>query len=475
MALYQTMKQIRLLLLLISLLLGSLSYGYNLPTLGSPSALSPAQQKKLAREFMQAVRQEVPLVNDALVNNYVRSLGYKLASHSGAVGQRFHFFIVQSNIINAFSGPGGNIGIDSGLILSTQNESELAAVMAHEIAHTTQDHIAQTLSAANHDTWLTMGAMLAAIALGAAAHSPDAAVGGAMAASAGGTASMLSFSRTFEREADEIGMRTLYKSGFNPYGMPDFFAHMQRLTMDDDDLYSFLNTHPVTQERIADAENRAAQYPKRKYRNSMNYYLMRARLRALYTPYAADAVNFFKAQLNNKSPAVYYGYSIALMRNFQYDAATTVINQLIQQNPNQIIYPMALAEIETAQKNYQAAANLLAKNYDFYPDYQPLQVQYATVLLHTGNSQKAVNLLQKILINEPDNLELNQLLATAQAQSGHLADAYQTQAKVSLLQGDKERALIQLKQALTMPHLDHDTRLMIQSQIASLQNHGTNK
>ena len=108
---------------------------------------------------------------------------------------------------------------------------------------------------------------------------------------------------------------------------------------------------------------------------------------------------------------------------------------------------------------------MLEKNYELYPDFRPLQIQYAEALMHANNSHKAINLLQNILMNDPDNIELNQLLASAQANAGQMVDAYQTQAKVSLLQGNKERALLQLQQALKLPGLDHDTRLIIQSQI----------
>ena len=116
------MKRLLLALWLVfSITTAGFASPYNLPTLGSPTALSPAQQKKLGRDFMRAVRQEVPLIHDPVINDYINSIGYQLASHSSAPTEQFHFFVVNSDTINAFSGPDGYIGIDSALILSTQN------------------------------------------------------------------------------------------------------------------------------------------------------------------------------------------------------------------------------------------------------------------------------------------------------------------------------------------------------------------
>ena len=454
--------------------LNALSDNYNLPDLGSPSALTPTTEIQIGKEFMQMVRHEVPIVYDPLIEDYIRQLGYRLVSHTGTVGNHFYFFVINTLTINAFSGPNGYTGVDSGLITATQNESELAAVMAHEIAHTTQGHVARGIYEGKGLWFITLGAMLAAVAAGAASKNGDVAVAGAAAASAGGTANMLAFSRSYEQEADRVGMDTLYAAGFNPYGMPRFFERMEQLTLSDDsDLMGLLSTHPVTRDRIADAENRAAQYPKKTYQSSQMYYLIQARIRALYTSYPNQAVNYFQAQLNNNSyqnkTATEYGYALALMRNYQYGQSIAILSKLMKQYPNQVIYPMALANVYTNEKSYPFALKLLKENYQLYPDYRPLQVQYAVTLWSAGNYRNAIQLLQNLLMNEPDNLELNELLAKNYADNHQEAEAYQTLAKISLLQGQKKQAVWQLGQALKAKNLSPATRTQIQSQLQSLQ------
>jgi len=176
---------------------------YDLPNLGTsaPSVLTQVQMRKLGTEFMRMVRHFLPIEHDAIANDYINHLGYQLVAHCPNNSHHFHFFIVKDSGINAFAGPDGNIGVNSGLILMADNESELAAIMAHEIAHVTQQHILRTIAKAKNMSIAGLATIAAAIAVGA--YNPAAATGLATAGIAGNLQYYLNFSREFEKEADE--------------------------------------------------------------------------------------------------------------------------------------------------------------------------------------------------------------------------------------------------------------------------------
>jgi predicted Zn-dependent protease len=147
-----------------------------LPELGSPADqyLTPRDEVRLGQAFMQNVRETQAVVTDPLISEYIQQLGERILKHSEAASQPYHFFVIEEPMINAFAGPGGHIGIFSGLILATQSESELASVIAHEIAHVTQKHLLRAFDAASRMSGKTAALILAAILLGVSTSSPDA-------------------------------------------------------------------------------------------------------------------------------------------------------------------------------------------------------------------------------------------------------------------------------------------------------------
>ncbi len=193
------MKPLRYLLgiLLISLI-SQLATAYELPQLGKPGydGLTLVQEAELGIQFMNSIRRYMPLVQDPLVLQYVQQLGYRLAKHSSMPANSFRFFVVKDSSINAFAAPGGYIGINSGLINAAHSEGELASVMAHEIPHVTQRHIARSIASMKKLQLVNIAAMLAAAALGGS--SPQAAQGLAAAGVAGSHQSLLTHTREHE-------------------------------------------------------------------------------------------------------------------------------------------------------------------------------------------------------------------------------------------------------------------------------------
>ncbi|MHB8551028.1 MAG: M48 family metalloprotease, partial [Acidiferrobacterales bacterium] len=195
-----------------------------LPDLGNEAyaVISPQQEKQLGADFMRRARHELNIVADPELNEYIQQLGQKLVSHTSAAGQHFHFFIVNDPTINSFSVPGGYVGVDAGLILAARSESELAAVLSHEIAHVTQHHVIRMIAQSKRLSLPAMAAMLAGLVL-AGTGSPNGGMATVALTSAAVAQNQLKYSRAVEAEADRIGMRTLNASGYNAMAMPRFF------------------------------------------------------------------------------------------------------------------------------------------------------------------------------------------------------------------------------------------------------------
>src|SRR3954468_761667 len=277
--------------------------GNDLPDIGSPasSALSLDDEYHIGLQVMRQLRDEGQILEDPEATEYLNSLGARIvAQASGDSGQRFQFFFVRDDSINAFALPGGFIGVNYGLVLATRNESQLAGVLAHEIAHVTQRHIARRVHSQGRQSIATMAAILAAILVGAATGSSDAMLGGISVAQGAAMQQQINFTRANETEADRVGMGFLAAAGFDPYGMPDFFETMGRRSglegssQNRNALPEILQSHPVTSNRIAESRGRAAQYKDvHPTAESVSYALTRERLRVLVTPPEDKVRNYY--------------------------------------------------------------------------------------------------------------------------------------------------------------------------------------
>lgn len=257
-----------------------------LPDMGTSAntVLSQADEQKLGETFIRQLRRQLEVVDDAQINNYINALGHRLASYSNNPEQPFQFFVVKAPSINAFAVPGGFIGVHSGLILKTRSESELASVLAHEIAHVTQRHIARSIQASQRLSFPAMAALIVAGIIAGVAGAPQVGQAAITAAMAANVQMQINFTRTHEKEADRIGMQTLANAGFDPRDMPNFFDRLQAaMRYYDGGIPDFLRTHPVTTERIAEAQDRAEKYPKQSVNDTPLYHLMKGQLLILAT------------------------------------------------------------------------------------------------------------------------------------------------------------------------------------------------
>ena len=281
------------------------------------------------------------------------SLGTRLVTQTDyRAGHPFTFFLVDDPAINAFAAPGGFIGIHSGLFLHTQAEAELAGVLAHEIAHVTQRHMARSFERASQLSIPVAAAMLGALLLGT--QNPEAGQAALAAISARSVQNRIDFTRANEEEADRVGMQTLVRSGFDPMGIPAFFERLQRgnRLSENAELPEFLRTHPVTVSRIADARSRADQFPRGSYQDGMGFYLMRAKLQVSAVQRPTAAVEYFATRSKGPSggagQAARYGYALALTKAAQYDKARSEIQALLRADSEQPAYLLAAARLDLA-------------------------------------------------------------------------------------------------------------------------------
>lgn len=437
--------------LIISLLFSPLSLAQvRLPDMGDPASqvLSETDERQWGKSIFLSLQRELPLVEDALINDYVQGLGERLAYNGPKPELNYHFFVVNTGSINAFAIPGGYIGINAGLILSVSSEHELASVLAHEIAHVTQRHIARNILLAKQQSVRNWALILAAILLGT--QNPEAGSAAASAVMGGSIQQQLAYSRSFEEEADAVGINIMHNAGFDAAAMASFFRRLNDKTAYDQRPPEYLSTHPLTPNRITDAERRAADL--RDARNiftSSDFPLIQARTTALGETQIKTAVTRFRSQLEDTpSNAARYGLAVALTRLNETEEAAEHIQHLFDNDDEHIPYYVARAEILAKQKRFADAAASLEEGLAIFPGSYSLELLAAEMYLEAGEPDKAMQLANSLAQAYPERPAPQWLLARAANKQGNPAQAQLATAKHYYLQGDIPAAMDQLRRLL---------------------------
>jgi predicted Zn-dependent protease len=423
-----------------------------LPNMGDPSGavISPEQERQLGETMMRQARQSLDFVTDPEVNEYINSLGYRLASYSNDPDQSFTFFVISDPMINAFAAPGGFIAVNSGLIMATESESELASVIAHEIAHITQKHMARTYAAYSKLQLPVLAAVIAGILIGS--QNPDAGAAAVAAAQAGGTQSLINFTRSNEQEADRMGIQALARAGYDSRAMAGFFQRLQQSSR----VYGnrspeFLSTHPVTTNRIAEAQERAAQHHNTFQEDSLEYLLTRYKLRVLESHDKAALVKelqqqYDKGQYHQRS-AHLYGMALAQLEAGNPGQARQLIEQLMQQDRERIAFLIVDARALAESGSYIQAKQTLRQALDLYPHNHALTMHYAHIMMAHNEAEQAYQLLDSHSRRFPNDPATYHALATAAGDSGHKAAAHVALAEYYYLNGQLSGAIQQLNLA----------------------------
>jgi predicted Zn-dependent protease len=485
-----------------------------LPDLGSSAnaLISPQEAQDYGAMMLQQMRALDMVVDDPLLDDYINNLGFRLVANSAKPKDHFAFFIAKDPVINAFSAPGGYIGIDSGLITITRSEDELAAVMAHEIGHITQNHLQRAYESAKKDTPLMALVALGAIAAGGAA-------GGQAAAAAllGGQGAIMqkeiNFTRKDEAEADRTGIMTLSKAGYDPNAMADFFQRMEDVMSADSggiQVPSLLQDHPVTTQRIADAKARAialiseqksqptgalldkASWDKQtapiayvkdpttllaantSVPSPNNYLLMRERVRVLSDdPYRM--ASYYNELLSRKDGSYNtaenrYGYALALTRSGQGVKAIPQLQPLLDKYQGNLVLRLAMADARAQAGQRGAALQLYAALNTQSPRNKAIGVAYANALTVGGTTAQAAQAAQMLrpMLEDTDEPDLFTAYAHASEKAGDSVRAGEAYAQASYLSGRPFDAMEQLKGLLKRSDLDYYARARIQAHIAEL-------
>ncbi|HKT28336.1 M48 family metalloprotease [Dyella sp.] len=486
-----------------------------LPDLGSSAnaLISPQEAQDYGAMMLQQMRALDMVVDDPLLDDYINNLGFRLVANSAKPKDHFAFFIAKDPVINAFSAPGGYIGIDSGLIVITRNEDELAGVMAHEIGHITQNHLQRAYEAAKKDTPLMALVALGAIAAGGAA-------GGQAAAAAllGGQGVLMqkqiNFTRKDEAEADRTGIETLAKSGYDPNALAGFFQRMEDEMSADSGGYqvpSLLLDHPVTAERISDAKSRAsALIAAQKLQPGGNlldknrwvqqtapiayvkdpttllpakrsagpgpstFLLMRERVRVLSDD-AYRMSNYYAGLLGRQdgrynTPENHYGYALALTRSGQGAKAVGQLQPLLDKSPDNLIVRLAMADARLQAGERAAALGIYAALNTESPRNKAIGLAYANALNFGGSKEQAAHAAELLrpMLEDTDEPSLFTAYARAAERAGDKVRAGEAYAQASYLSGRPFDAMEQLKGLLKRNDLDYYARARIQAHIAEL-------
>ncbi len=425
----------------------------SLPDLGDAgsSELSLQTERRIGESIMRDIRQREPTyLDDAEVAEYLNALGMRLISSATGARQDFEFFALRDSAINAFALPGGFIGVNTGLISALDTESEVASVLAHEIAHVTQRHIARQIGIQKQMQMPIMIAMAAAILL--ARSRGDLASGAIAAVQGGAIQSQLSFSRDFEREADRIGFQTLAGAGFDVRAMGAFFEKMQRSArlLDSGAVPSYLRSHPVTTERIADAQSRAEGMPYRQRTDSLEYHLVRAKLRAEAAE-ERDAVRLFTEALADRrfanEPGARYGLAIAYLRVKEPARAEAQITRLREDKVESPMVETLAARARLAQNDAAGALALLRAALVRYPHRRSLLYAMLGTLQDLGRYDEVQAALMEPLRLYPRDPKLHEARAKAYGAQGKRLLQHQAQAEFYALQGSLPAAIEQLQLA----------------------------
>ncbi len=444
-------------MLTTALTLGFANSAYaDLPTLGDPTLgnFSSKQEQQLGLAFYRSLRANLVFVEDLQINYYLNSLGQRLASHSDAAGDDFHFFIIKAPTINAFAGPAGYIGIHTELILEAENESQLAGVLAHEIAHVSQRHLARAFDNAGQSTALTIATLLAAILIG----TQDTQAGQAILLSglASNQQSSINFTRSNEYEADRVGIGIMADAGINPQGMVEFFEILLKHSPEGG--IEYLRTHPLSINRVSEAKDRLHKKNSKLPTDSLDFQFTKARLVILLS---RQAEYYLDDQVVGRGLIGQYQKALAAMRSHKPELAIKILSQLANQHQHPWIR-LALAEAHTVNHDDAQALVILEALAKLYPGYLPVTMAYVSALNSNNMSERSVTLLKNQLQTDDYGI-IYKALAKAYFANGQIAAALEATGNQYTRQGYIELAIQQFDNALQQKGISSSTKQRLEA------------
>jgi predicted Zn-dependent protease len=422
-------------------------FAQNLPELGDSSAsdLSPVAEQRIGAQIMREIRWRDPAyLQDAEIEDYLNHLGDRLVAAGAGAGLPFEFFGVNDPSLNAFAMPGGKIGVHTGLIVAAQSESELAGVLSHEIAHVTQHHIARMVGKQSQTGILMLASLLVAVL--AAKSSSQVSQAAIMAGQAAGISNQLAYSRDFESEADRLGVQNLGAAGFDVRGMSSFFERLQKNSrLYENSAPAYLRTHPLTSDRINEMEGRVMQIPYRQVPDSLDFQLVRAKLKIGKQVRREQIEELERAARSaSLSTPAQYELTRAYLAAKRLADADKAMAELRKRH---VVSPMIdglEADLRLAHGDPAGAAKIFREARARFP--QSLRLVYGEVgaLIDSGRNEEALDLVKSEVQTRPGNASLWELRARAESALGKRLAQHRSLGEVYAIQGNYAASAEQL-------------------------------
>ena len=441
-----------------------------LPELGDrvSGAISEAEVELLSEQFLQQVYSQAALIVDPIIQEYSELLLYRLSETSLVNDRNFTVLLIDDPSLNAFAAPGGIVGINGGLFLNADNESQFASVLCHELAHLSQRHFQRNVLRSQDRNLASALILVSSIAVAIATNNPGAFIAGPALLQQ----QALRYSRAFEREADRFGFENCVASGYDPKAMGEMFENMVALRrFYGDNIPEFLLTHPISSTRVSDAFNAADQLGDiGGNRNSIDYSLIKARLEADYEEPSINAIRIFENKLSkNENIENIFGYSRALSLNGRFDESLLQIDKLLELYPKNLILNTSKIEILRESKEYDQALLLVNKQLEVSPKNFPLTIEKTKILRGLRKTIAAEEILRDTLLRRNSDPSLWFLLSEIQKDNLNVAGYHQSRAEYFILLGQNERALNELQFALKLSEDNFQTFEIIMTKINGLR------
>jgi len=501
-----------------------------LPDIGSSAGelLTPARQAEYGGMLLRELRNYNYLLDDPILDEWLQSVGSQLGADSAQPRQPFTFFLLKDRQINAFATLGGYIGMNAGLILTAEREDEVAAVLAHEVAHVTQQHVLRGVERAQRDQLPILLGMLGAIVLAqAAGGTSSAGASQAAIASAMGLIQQrqINYTRSNESEADRVGIQTLARAGYDPDAMAGFFERMAQASRSNrggqrESTPDYLQTHPVTTTRIGEARERAEQiaretsirvttatpeaqaseriprqpdYSPTASANPMlpdflrlpasslskgasgQFGFARERLRVLSADNASQAVREYErlrdSQPDGLDDAQQYGLALARLNSNDASGALAELRPVFERHSDNRWLQLAMGQVEARSGRLVAANHRFAALLQQSPDNRAVALTFAQVLNEQGGEEAgrhAQAILRPLLGRSGADPVFQRSFARANELAGDMVRAGESHAEATYLSGRAEQALVQLQTLRRREDLDYYARARIDARIASI-------
>ena len=370
--------------------------------------------------------------------------------------------------LNAFAAPGGIVGINGGLFLNADNESQFASVLCHELAHLSQRHFQRNVLRSQDRNLASALILVSSIAVAIATNNPGAFIAGPALLQQ----QSLRYSRAFEREADRFGFENCVASGYDPRAMGEMFENMAALRrFYGDNIPEFLLTHPISSTRVSDAFNAADQLGDiGGVRNSIDYRLIKGRLEADYEVPPINAIRIFENRLlNNENIENIFGYSRALLLNGRFNESLIQVDKLLALYPKNLILNTSKIEILRESQKFDEALILVNNQLEVSPKNFPLTIEKAKILRGLRKTIAAEEVLRDTLLRRNSDPNLWFLLSEIQKENLNVGGYHQSRAEYFILLGQSERALNELQFALKLSQDNFQTYEIIMTKINSLR------